>query len=72
MKTPDFPKYANADSAAQWGCLQCLKPLNPEKIKDDGHCEGRGRYCIKCDYCQMSTWFDLWDKSGNPMREALR
>jgi len=68
MKTPDFPHYKNAGIAAHWGCLHCLKPLDSKKIKDDGYAEGRGRYCIKCDHCQMSTWFDLWDKSGNPIK----
>jgi hypothetical protein len=68
MNAPQFPQYQNANAAATWGCLQCLKPLNPQNIKDDGFANGRGRYCIKCDHCQMSTWFDIWDKSGNPIK----
>lgn len=72
MMSADFPKYENASIASKWGCLQCLKPLNPENFRDDGYADGRGRYCIKCDFCQMSTWFDLWDKSGNPIRKGLQ
>jgi len=68
MNAPQFPQYQNANAAATWGCLQCLKPLNPQNIKNDGFANGRGRYCIKCDHCQMSTWFDIWDKSGNPIK----
>jgi hypothetical protein len=68
MKPAEFPKYQNAEIASHWGCFQCLKPLNPETVKDDGYSEGRGRYCIKCNHCQMTIWFDLWDKSGNPIK----
>ena len=64
-----FQRFANAKTAANFGCFQCLQPLNHEKIQDDGFADGRGRYSIKCDKCQMSTWFDLWNESGNPIKQ---
>ena len=36
MNAPQFPQYKSAESAALWGFLQCLKPLNPANVKDDG------------------------------------
>jgi len=59
MKQPTFPTYKTPEIASNWGCHSCCNPLNPENIRDDGYADGRGRYCIKCDHCQMTTWFDI-------------
>ena len=60
MMLATFPKYQNAGIAARWGCFSCHSPLNPQTIKNDGFPPGRGQYCMKCDKCGMSTWFDLF------------
>jgi len=54
-----FPTYQSAKSAASWGCFNCHAPLNPDKLQDDNHANGNGKYKITCDKCNMSTWFDL-------------
>jgi len=59
MTNTTFPLYKTSETASNWGCFHCFKPLNPENIRDDGYADGRGKYCIKCDHCQMNTWFDI-------------
>jgi hypothetical protein len=53
-----FPGYYSEQFARANGCVNCSKPLTGEML-DSGYPPNRGQWVIKCNNCNMSTWFDL-------------
>lgn len=61
MSDLNFPAFTSHKKAKQCGCCNCQQPLSGTPI-DDGYQVTRGKYCLSCEFCGFSTWYDIKEK----------